>query len=261
MALAVFDGLIPSPTKNYPLEFICIPLFIWAAFRFGTREAATAILLVSAIATWGTLQGYGPFARASRNESLLLLQAFMGVTAVMTLVLAAEVSERRKGEERLRQLSVTDPLTGLANYRHLATVIETEITRALRTGRPFAILFLDLDNLKVTNDRHGHLAGSRALVRVAEALRLSSRAMDTAARFGGDEFALVLPETAEPAARHVGRRIGERLAADAEPPPVSVSIGVAEYPRDGQTAEALLARADRLLYEVKARGGGGLGVG
>ncbi len=221
--------------------------------RFGRRATATTILLVSVVATWGTLRGFGPFSTGNGNESLLLLQAFMGVTAVMTLVLAAEVTTRRDVERRLRHLAVSDPLTGLANYRQLVSVIGAEITRAQRTGRSFSILFLDLDRLKAINDHHGHLVGSRALARVAEELKLSSRSMDTAARFGGDEFALVLPETAEIAARQVAGRIAERLAADAEEPQITVSVGVAEHPRDGKRVEALLGAADRLLYEQKGR--------
>lgn len=256
VSLAVFAGLFPSRSKDYPLEFLCIPLLIWPAFRFRRREAATAILVVSGIAIWGTLRGFGPFARESPNESLLLLQAFIGVTALMTLTLAAVVSERQAAEERLRQLAVTDPLTGLANYRSLTTVLEGEIKRAQRTERPFALLLVDLDGLKRINDRHGHLVGSRALCRLADALRASSRSIDTAARYGGDEFALILPETEEAAAQRVARRIAERLATDTETPAVSASVGAAVYPRDGDTVEAILSAADGALYAVKlgARG-------
>lgn len=251
--LTVFGGLFPSAIRNYPLEFACIPVFIWAAFRFGSREAATAVLLVSGLAIWGTLRGFGPFARETPNESLLLLQAFMAVASVTTLTLAAAVSERRQVETRLRHLSVSDPLTGLANYRHLMAVLEGEVRRSQRTERPFALLFLDLDELKKINDRHGHLVGSRALCRVAEVLLGSCRAVDTAARFGGDEFAVVLPETDEAAAWRVASRVGERVASDGEVPRITASLGTALYPRDGQTAEALIGYADHALYEMKAR--------
>jgi len=256
VGLLVFGGYFPSPVKTYPLEFLCIPFLLWAALRFTRREAATAVLLLSGIAVWGTLRGFGPFARESQNESLLLLQAFMGVVSVMTLTLAAEVAERRQVEQQLRRLSVSDPLTGIANYRQLIAVLEWEINRSERTGRPFALVFLDVDGLKDINDRHGHVAGSRALCRVARELQLSSRAMDTAARFGGDEFALVLPEIDEAEAWQAARRVSEQLTLDGETPPVSVSLGVAVYPRDGATADELLAAADRILYATKARGKG-----
>ena len=248
----VFGGLFPSEVKNYPLEFLCLPLLIWAAFRFGQREVATAVAILSGIATWGTLHGFGPFARSAQNESLLLLQTFMAVTALTTLTLAAVVSERRAAEKRLRRLAVRDSLTGLGNYRRLIAALEGEIMRSQRTERPFALLFLDLDDLKGINDDHGHLMGNRALCRVAHALSVSCRSMDTAARFGGDEFALVMPETREAAARQVARRIEDDLAVDAEQPALSLSAGVAEYPRDGETVEALLGVADHALYEAKA---------
>ena len=251
---SVFGGLVPSRIKNYPLEFLCIPFFVLTAFRFGQREVATAIVTLAGIAIWGTLRGFGPFVLPSQNESLLLLQAFMGVTAVTMLSLSALVAERRQVEDRLRHLAVSDPLTGLANYRQLVYALETEIRRSQRTERPFAVVLLDLDGLKKINDRYGHLVGSLAVRRVAETLLGSCRGIDTAARFGGDEFAVVLPETGEAAAWHVARRVAQRVAGDGETPPISVSTGVAVYPRDGATLEALVNAADRALYETKERG-------
>jgi len=244
----VFGGHFHSALKNYPLEYLCIPFLIWAAFRYGRRKAATAILVLSAMATWGTLHGFGPFSRESQNTSLLLLQAFMGITALTTLALAAEATEHKHADEHVRQLAVTDPLTGLANYRRLVDALDSEIKRYGRIGRSFAVLLLDLDGLKKINDAHGHLVGSRALGRVADTLRIHCREIDTAARYGGDEFVLVLPETDSESARRVGQRISERLRNDGEEPPISVSTGTAIFPRDGRTIDELLGAADRALY-------------
>jgi diguanylate cyclase (GGDEF)-like protein len=130
--------------------------------------------------------------------------------------------------------------------------LEAEIRRAQRAGRPFATLLLDMDGLKQINDSFGHLVGNRALCRIGESLRACCRATDTVARFGGDEFAVILPEVSEDGARHLAARITERLAADAEHPPLSVSIGLAFYPEDGVSAEKLLSAADRELYRMKA---------
>ena len=249
---AVFDGLFPWRDRHYPLEFLSVPLLLWAAFRFGPREAATAVLVLAGVAIAGTLSGFGPFARPTYDESLLLVQAFTGVTAIMTLVLAAAVAERREAQERLRRLAVSDPLTGLSNYRQLVQALETEIKRSSRTDRPFAVVLMDLDGLKTINDRFGHLVGSLALRRVAETLLGSCRGIDTAARFGGDEFALVLPETGDAAAWHVARRIADRVSRDGEQPVISVSVGVAVHPRDGASLEGLLNAADRSLYDTKS---------
>ena len=247
----VFGKPFHSELKNYPLEYLCIPFLIWAAFRFGRRKAATAVCALAGIATWGTLHGFGPFARESQNTSLLLLQAFMGIIAVTTLVLAAEASEHKRAQERVRNLAVSDPLTGLANYRQLVEALETEIKRFGRNERPFVVLLLDLDGLKKINDAHGHIVGSRALCRLADMLRLYSREMDTAARYGGDEFVLILPETDAEAARLVAQRISKRLAEDGEEPKISVSIGMAVYPDDGETSNEILGAADRDLYREK----------
>ncbi len=250
-AWIVFGGRFHSALKNYPLEYLCIPFLIWTAFRFGRRKAATANCVLAAVATWGTLHGFGPFSRESQNTSLLLLQAFVGIMAILSLVLAAEVTEHRRSDERVQQMAVTDPLTGLANYRRLLDALDSEINRHGRTGRSFAVLLLDLDGLKKINDAHGHLVGSRALCRLANILQIHCRAIDTAARYGGDEFVLVLPETESAAAAQVAQRISERLNSDGEEPSISVSIGAAAYPIDGKTIDELLAAADRALYHEK----------
>jgi diguanylate cyclase (GGDEF)-like protein len=247
----VFGGHFHSEIKNYPLEYLCIPFLIWAAFRFGRRKAATATCVLAGIAIWGTLQGFGPFSRETLNTSLLLMQSFIGIVAVTSLALAAEVSERKRADERVQQLVATDPLTGLANYRRLMEAVELEIKRYGRSGRSFAILLLDLDGLKKLNDTHGHMVGSRALCRVAEVLKVHCRKVDTPARYGGDEFAVVLPETTSAQAQQIATRIRERIACDGESPPISVAVGGAVFPDDGESIEKLLSVADRTLYEMK----------
>jgi diguanylate cyclase (GGDEF)-like protein/PAS domain S-box-containing protein len=152
-----------------------------------------------------------------------------------TLVSAFDLTERKHAEEEVQLLAVTDPLTGLGNYRRLVEALDTEVERTKRTGRPFAILLLDLDQLKKINDSYGHLIGSQALCRVADVLRVFCRAIDTPARYGGDEFAVILPETTAAEARLVASRIRSRLATSSLQPPVSVSLGVAVYPQDGES--------------------------
>jgi diguanylate cyclase (GGDEF)-like protein len=248
---ALFGGLFPA--RHYPLTVLLWPVMIWVAFRFGPREAAAAMLVVSFLGISRTLHGVGPFSQYAASESLVLLQVWTGITAITSLVLAAVVAAQRELQGTWRELAVTDPLTGLANHRQLIHALETEIKRSRRTSQPLAVVLLDLDGLKQINDRYGHLAGSLAIRRVAEALLGSCRATDTAARFGGDEFALVLPETGEAAAWHVARGVVDRLATDAEKPNLSISVGVAVYPGHGETVESLLNAADVALYETKER--------
>ena len=248
-ALVVTSGVVF--TQFQPIEFLAMPLLVWAAYRFTPREAATAVLILGVLAVTGTLRQMGPFAQWSPNESLLLLQAFLAVVSLTSLMLAALVRERREVEHRLRQLAGTDPLTGLANYRQLVAVLEGEVQRSGRTGRQFALVLFDLDGLKLINDTHGHLVGSRALCRLADALRRCHRAIDSAARYGGDEFALVLPETATAQAQRVASRVARMLADDEELPPLTATSGVAVYPRDGASLDALIEAADRMMYEGK----------
>ena len=168
------------------------------------------------------------------------------------LISAFDLTERKQVEAQGQLLTITDALTGLGNYRRLRDTLHAEIERSERTRRPFSILLLDLDGLKKINDGHGHLVGSRALCRLGNLLRAFCCSIDTAARYGGDEFAVILPETGAATAALVASRIRERLATDSEQPTLSASIGVAVYPQDGETIEALLQAADRELYGMKS---------
>jgi diguanylate cyclase (GGDEF)-like protein/PAS domain S-box-containing protein len=168
-------------------------------------------------------------------------------------VIAEDVTRQRELEDHLRRQAASDPLTGLANYRHLVDVLDSEIRRSKRTNREFAILFFDLDGLKRINDRYGHMIGSQALCRLADALCSCCRDIDTPARFGGDEFAVVLPESDAGAANLVARRICESVANDGKGPRLSVSFGVAVYPTNGDSLESLLSQADSALYSMKRK--------
>jgi diguanylate cyclase (GGDEF)-like protein/PAS domain S-box-containing protein len=170
------------------------------------------------------------------------------------LISAFDVTKRKHAEENVQLLAVTDPLTGLGNYRRLVEALDAEVKRTGRTGRPFAVLLLDLDQLKRINDRYGHLVGSQALCRLANVVRDSCRSIDTATRYGGDEFLVILPETTASDAILVGSRIRSRLAMDGLQPALSVSVGAAIYPQDGETMEALLRKADYELYGMKPVG-------
>jgi two-component system cell cycle response regulator len=166
--------------------------------------------------------------------------------------------------QRAEELSVTDDLTQLYNSRYLSQVLRRETKRAIRSSRPVSVLFIDLDGFKSINDTHGHLFGSRALVEAAGVIRACARETDVVSRFGGDEFALVLPDTGSDGAVYVGERIRERLAAhrflerDGLSIALTASVGVATLPDVATTAEGLIQAADRAMYFVKDRGKNGI---
>jgi diguanylate cyclase (GGDEF)-like protein len=251
VGLFVFCGF-PTIVRGYPLEFLCVPVLLWAAFRLGRRTTMGAVLILASLAIAGTLLGFGPFQRSTPTASLLLVQVFLGIVAVMTMALASLASEYTVAEAQLRELVVTDPLTGLPNYRRLLEVLGIEIERSNRQGTPFAVVFFDMDGLKRINDELGHLIGSRAVCRFAETLKSSCRGTDTAARYGGDEFVVILPDTEDEGAEAIIQRVQDRLADDRDKPVLAVSAGVAVYPRDGGTPTTLLSAADRALYTAKA---------
>jgi len=166
--------------------------------------------------------------------------------------------------KRAEALSVTDDLTHLYNSRYLNLVLRKETKRASRNGRPLSLLFIDLDGFKGVNDTHGHLCGSRALVEAAAVIRGSARETDVVARFGGDEFALVLPDTGSDGAFAVGERIRERVAAhkflagDGLDIHLTVSVGVATLPDVAASADELMQAADKAMYRVKDAGKNGI---
>ena len=178
------------------------------------------------------------------------------LVAYITTMFSADI---RYGLQQAKLLSETDELTGLYNTRGFAIAANRLFGQAQRYGRPASVLMVDCDNLKTVNDTHGHDAGSRLLRQVANAVQVELRATDVPARYGGDEFIVLLPETPPKGAADVAERIrlaiGQRpLAINGQNVVASVSIGYASYPEDGRTLDALAARADRALYQATQEG-------
>ncbi len=175
-----------------------------------------------------------------------------------------DVSERKRVESELRRMATTDPLTGLNNRRRFMELAEVEMARLRRYGRAVSVLMLDIDRFKAINDTHGHAVGDQALVRLAEICSNELRDTDHIGRLGGEEFAIVLPETPLDSAVEVAERLRQRLAlADVQHHPgdhghgclrMTVSIGVAMCGDEDSSIERALGRADRALYEAKAAG-------
>lgn len=201
------------------------------------------------------LRGRGARFEYTRDERVLDIQVETLRSPqgeiVGCLGVALDITDRKRTEEQVLYQATHDALTGLANYREFVETLEHEVKRASRTHGIFSVMLLDMDGLKQINDRHGHLAGNRALKRLANAMREHCRAVDLAARYGGDEFGLVLIDADLPMAEQVAERISNCLREEGEESRLGVSIGVASFPADGRTGAELLETADQRLYHHK----------
>jgi diguanylate cyclase (GGDEF)-like protein len=265
-ALLIFSDTT-GPLSSFRPTFALLPLMIWAALRFSQRVVTTATTMVCIVAVYYTVNGIGPFALWSLNESLLVLLAFIGTIVVTTLVLSAVTTDRRRVMDALeqalvglREQALTDPLTGLYNRRYLWEFLRREWVRAKRRELPLTAIMLDLDHFKRINDTFGHPAGDYVLVAVAGLLRNQIRSSDIVCRYGGEEFALILPETSPDSVRQRAESIraaikqlkltyqGVALGS------LTASLGVALFPIHADDPDALMAAADAALYAAKSAG-------
>jgi len=249
--LVVLTGGEKSPFFfTFPLIVGGAALVVSPRVTFGLATAASLAYIV-AVAPPGS-GGVTP-------ETVAIVG--VNITALVLLAYVAMViaREQRRARDAAIRLSTIDPLTGLFNRTFFFAAVEREIARSARSGRGFCLLMMDLDELKQINDRHGHFFGDRVLRGVGEVIRSGGRRIDTAARYGGDEFVVLLPETDPTGAFVLAEKIRQEVAelrvpisgAALQP---SVSIGVVSFPEDGRTTDELLITADSSMYRSKRAG-------
>jgi diguanylate cyclase (GGDEF)-like protein len=272
LAVLADEGLTPalgpslwSATNwviRHETEFIAADLSKDA--RAGQNAVGTALAfpLVCRDKTVGVLVGLDPLPSSSAPS--------LGPAVVTPLRIVLEPAaialDNALALQKAEALSVTDDLTRLYNSRYLNLVLRREAKRASRSGRPLSLLFIDLDGFKTVNTRYGHLSGSQALVEAAAIIRGSARETDVVARFGGDEFSVILPDTGREGAVSVAERVRDRLrafrflAGDGLSLHLTASIGVATLPDAAGSAEELIRAADQAMYRVKDAGKDGIHI-
>ena len=229
-----------------------------------------ALLAVAlSVARGQRLGGTGLFSAANLSTDLVLAALGIGVASLWDVnpwlvpfgIAPLVLIHRSLHVPQLEEQARIDPKTRLFNVRHFAAVLAEELSRAQRFDRPVSLIMADLDLLREVNNTYGHLAGDAVLVEVADVFRAELREYDVAARFGGEEFAILLPETPADEARQIAERLREKVAAravevetSAEPIRVTISIGVASFPQDGTSPNELVHQADLAVYRAKLQG-------
>ena len=213
-------------------------------------QGAMAIPMRSGGHPFGVLGCYGRSVPFDEDD--------IGLVSILVRQAETAIENSFLFEEAVR-LSLTDGMTGLWNRRNFDLRLESELSRAVRFTEPFAVVFVELDQMKLVNDRHGHQAGDTVLIELARRLTEAVREVDVVARWGGDEFTLLLPKTALPGARLLAEKIRAAVAnapfnIDNGSVGITISIGVAAYPEHGSSGKDLVAAADGAMYRAKAGG-------
>jgi diguanylate cyclase (GGDEF)-like protein len=257
-AIVLIAGLLGlTGFASSPFAMLFALVSVAAALAYGPRAGILAAAL--ATASFAAILALDPNLASYRAEDVLRLSVGLIATWLLAFVAIAYSGHQRRALERVLDLSRTDPLTGLFNRSQLFVTLEQEVSRTRRSDRGFCVLMIDVDGLKAINDSVGHLRGDEVLRALGMVIHGSIRTVDSAYRYGGDEFVVLLPETEIVGAFVVAEkiRIGAEevgLVAGGGDPITSVSIGLVSHPEDGLGAEELLVAADRAMYQAKKLG-------
>ena len=227
------------------------------ATKMETRSLI-AVPLRSRLRVLGVIQLVNVDREQFGEQEIFFLQALCDYAAIAI--------ENARWVEKIQELTITDDCTGLFNARHLYKTLETEVYRSSRFGYEFSVLFIDLDHFKQVNDTHGHLIGSKLLAEIGYLVKAQLRLIDSAFRYGGDEFVVLLPQTGKDQALVVAKRLRDALRAscfcreEGLNLNVRASIGLATYPHDARTAHDVIRQADGMMYVVKNSSRDNIGI-
>jgi diguanylate cyclase (GGDEF)-like protein len=221
-------------------------------------RSAICIPLRSRSRTLGVIELVNYRVSTLTGETMAFLQVLCDYAAIAI--------QNVRAVERIQELTITDDCTGLFNSRHLFSVTESELERSRRFSLPFSVIFIDLDHFKRVNDLHGHLTGSRLLAEIAKTIKHNVRGIDSAFRYGGDEFIVLLPQTGKDAALEVTQRLlhalrdTQYLVSEGLELRIMASFGIASYPEDGESIQEIIGAADQMMYLVKNSSRGNIAV-
>jgi diguanylate cyclase (GGDEF)-like protein len=259
LAAVVLIGALLAMTgfASSPFAMLFALVSVAAALAYGPRAGLTAAGL--ATAAFAAILLVDPRFGSYGPDDALRLSIGLGATWLLAFVAVAYAGHQRRAMARAIEQARTDPLTALFNRTQLFVTLEQEVSRTRRSDRGFCVLMIDLDGLKAINDSSGHLRGDEVLRALGGVIRASIRTVDSAYRYGGDEFVVLLPETDIVGAFVVAEKIrggAEEvgMAMSGPEPVTSVSIGLVSHPEDGLSAEELMSAADRAMYQAKRLG-------
>jgi diguanylate cyclase (GGDEF)-like protein len=250
--VAWYSGRIESPLLNlYLLPIIASSLILGKAMT----AAEVVVVALCYLALGYDPQLKSPATLVYWGEMLALISPVI-LVAYITTMLSADI---RFAVDKIKQVSDTDDLTGLYNMRAFSAMLQRSFKQAVRHSHPLSVAMIDSDNFKLINDNHGHESGNRLLQHLVRCVRDELRGSDVMARFGGDEFVVLLPETNRRGAHEVAERIRKavelsRFDIRGGDLNTTVSIGIASYPEDGGNLEVILDKADKAMYRAKQRG-------
>jgi diguanylate cyclase (GGDEF)-like protein len=230
----------------------------FAAYTGSSVRSAICIPLCSRDRTLGVIELLNYRVSTLTDQTMAFLRVLCDFAAIAI--------QNVRAVERIQELTITDDCTGLFNSRHLFSVTDSELERSRRFNLPFSLIFIDLDHFKRVNDLYGHLTGSRLLAEIARTIKHNVRGIDSAFRYGGDEFIVLLPQTGKDAALEVTQRLlhslreTRYLLSEGLDLQIMASFGIASYPEDGNSIQEIIGAADEMMYLVKNSSRGNIAV-